>query len=504
MAPGIVESKKAVSILIWSAIIHAFYVLPFVRTDTVKNSNIYRGLISGSLLLLYPLSGWLADVYTTRYKAMFASLLSVILGTVLSIVFSFTVHEVILLGFAIVRVGYWMFEVNAIMLGFEHLQAYSIENQRVFIYWFYWTLEIGHFVYGLCVCVSAESQGAITGSLITSAVLGSLQVVAMVTMVILLLLWRHWLVGSKVGYHPLGTILSITRQALHRPIGLDKLTFSKGGLYSRAIIEEARTFFYIIFIICPISIVYYTDEIFSVATQFRPNNRNISEGFQQCLLTEVPNWMRSAIAVLFLPIYIIILTPIITKITHYTWLLFRMGVGLALAFLAVFSLFGMELKISLQKLENDTDLYGHSIACVENGGGVSYYWLIIPELLNGFSVVIVFSTVLEFICAQSTSGVKGFLIAIWFSLTGLNKIVVTIQEIWHLDCNIYYYIGKVLVVAGFTCLFLYALRLYSRRNQESDLTESNDGCSNSNYSSIEKDSGSYDVTNSALANYIPT
>ncbi len=505
MVPGIVQSKKAVFILIWSAIIHSFYVLPFVRTDVLEHSIIYRGLIIGVIFILYPLSGWLADVYLSRYKAMFGGLLTVILGTTLSTIFGWTCPKAVIGGFVIVRIGYWMFDVNAIMYGFEQLETYSTENHRVFIYWFYWTLEIGHFLYGLCVCISAQFDGASHGSLITSAVLGSIQVVAMITVAIVMLVRRHSFGDNHIGYHPFKSIINALRDAIKKPMGLKKLTMQNGGLYSSEVIGEVRTFLYILSVIVPLSIVYYTEEIYTVAIQFRPDERNSSEIFQQCLLTEVPTWIRSATATLFLPIYIILLTPIISRITHYKSLLSRMGLGLVTATLGTLSLFAIELKIYFNQ---QTSAYHLTDACVTEGGGVSYYWLIIPEVLNGFSVVIVFSTTLEFICAQSSSAVRGLLIGLWFAFDGINKVVISTQEIWRLDCNIYYYVVKLVIVFIFMIVFLFALRMYTHRNQQSYIPAStlpDDDNSINYYSSIDNSSDRcdyYNVTDSAL-NQIP-
>ena len=505
MIPGLVQSKKAVFILIWSAIIHSFYVLPFVRTDVLQHSNVARGFIIGIVFILYPLSGWLADVYLSRYKVMFGGLLTVILGTTLSTIVGWTCPKAVISGFILVRIGYWMFDVNAIMYGFEKLETYNTENHRVFIYWFYWTLEIGHFLYGLCVCISASFEGAIHGSLITSVVLGSVQVVAMVIVAIVMLVRRHSFVDKRIGYHPFKSIISVIREAIQKPTGLEKLTIQNGGLYSSEVVGEVRTFLYILSVIVPLSVIYYTEEIYTVARQFRPDQRNVSEIFPQCILTEVPTWIRSATATVFLPIYIILLTPIITRITHYKSLLSRMGVGLVIATLSTLSLFAIELKIFLNERHNSTNAYSLTHSCVTEGGEVSYYWLIIPEILNGFSVVIIFSTTLEFICAQSSSAVRGLLIGIWFAMDGINKVVVSIQEIWQLDCNIFYYVAKLIVVFIFLIVFLYSMKTYTKHNRQSyipaPLPSHEDSINSNYYSSIDNSSdvsGYYDVTDSAL------
>lgn len=516
MAPGVLHSKKASFIIVWSFVLHSFYVLPFVRTDELKHSDTYRGIIYGVILMLYPLSGWFTDKYFSRYKSMMIGLAFSIIGTAASIGLGIWYPEALIAGFTIVRVGHWFFEVNAIMYGFEQLQLCSIEDHRVFVYWFYWTLEIGHFVYGLVFCSLTTKNKTETATKITSAALGSIQVVAMVIIAIVMLIKRQSFGDKNIGYHPLSKVFSVIRQSLQRPIGMEKLKMEKGGMHSPDFVREVRRFLYILSIICPLAILYYTEEIYTVAREFKPSTRNESEHFQQCILTEVPTWMRSTMATFFIPIYITILTPLVTKITHYKWLLLRMAAGLVIAILGMLSLFGIQLKVfltihnstSARLDDGDFDTLNNACSNVDQS---LYYWLTVPEALNGFSVLVVFSTTLEFICSQSSSAIRGLLIAIWFALDGFLKLLVTIQEIWEWDCNIFYYIMKVTITIVFLILFLISLKSYTKQSESVDIEDdhsyshvnsTNESYNSTDYNSCEKEPDYYEVTDSALLSYM--
>lgn len=517
--PGLLHSKKASFIIAWSFILHSFYVLPFVRADNFPYSRTCRGCIYGLILMLYPLSGWLTDKYLTRYKSMMIGLGFAIIGTAASIVLGNVYPNALIAGFTVVRIGHWFFEVNAMMYGFEQLQTYSIEDHRVFVYWFYWTLEIGHFVYGLVFCSLTTMQGADKASRITSTIIGSCQVVAMVFIAIVMLVKRQSFGDQNIGYHPLGKILTVIRQSLQRPIGMEKLKICKGGMHSADFVREIRTFLHILSIIGPLAILYYTEEIYTVAREFKPLNRNESEAFQQCILTEVPLWIRSTMATFFIPIYITVLTPLVTRISHYKWLLLRMAAGLFIAILGTLSLFGIQFTVyyttkhnatisATLHLDNNTSHINNACSSVDSS---LYYWLTLPELLNGLSVLVVFSTALEFICAQSSSAIRGLLIAIWFALDGLLKVIVTIQEAWELDCNIFYYIPKMAIIVVFLVIFLVCLRVYTKQNKRLELEDDSsycrvstrDSCNSSDYNSFEKSRHDYyEVTDSALLSYI--
>ena len=81
-----------------------------------------------------------------------------------------------LLGLILVAVGQALFEVNAIQFSLDQLQTYSTENHRSFIYWYYWTMELGHFLYGLTVCGGRAHKDSETSNDIAGAVFSAVQV----------------------------------------------------------------------------------------------------------------------------------------------------------------------------------------------------------------------------------------------------------------------------------------------------------------------------------------
>ena len=149
---GVLESKKATLVLIWSAIIHLFYILYLVNPSDKKYT--IAGAIFGFLLILYPLSGWIADAFLTRFWTMFIGQILVIIGSFLTTILRFyTSASVQLIGLVISASGQALFEVNAIQFGLDQMQIYSTDNYRYYVYWYYWTMELGHFLYGTFVCI---------------------------------------------------------------------------------------------------------------------------------------------------------------------------------------------------------------------------------------------------------------------------------------------------------------------------------------------------------------
>ena len=58
----------------------------------------------------------------------------------------------------------------------------------------------------------------------------------------------------------------------------------------------------------------------------------------------------------------------------------------------------------------------------------TFYFLIFPLLLYGISYLLVFMTVLEFICAQSPNAMKGLLIGIWYSTSSVKYMVIGVLD----------------------------------------------------------------------------
>ena len=59
---------------------------------------------------------------------------------------------------------------------------------------------------------------------------------------------------------------------------------------------------------------------------------------------------------------------------------------------------------------------------------VTLYFLIFPLLLYGISYLLVFMTVLEFICAQSPNVLKGLLIGIWYSTSSVKYMMIGVLD----------------------------------------------------------------------------
>ena len=78
---------------------------------------------------------------------------------------------------------------------------------------------------------------------------------------------------------------------------------------------------------------------------------------------------------------------------------------------------------------NFTDIYNSTC---DNQLTVSYnfLWLSIPFGLHGLSLLLVFMTTLEFICAQAPLRMKGVLVSLWYASQAVSFLFIGVPEVY--------------------------------------------------------------------------
>jgi peptide/histidine transporter 3/4 len=483
--PGLLRSKKAILVLVWSLGIHLLYILFIVNPAELEYSYIISGLIYGILLVFYPLSGWIADVYITRFRAMFIGLWAVVVGSFIATIMRFIWSPIELVGLSIVAIGQALFEVNAIQFGLDQLQTYSTNHHQAYIYWFYWTMNFGHFFYGIPYCGFRTIYSALTSTQIVNTVISGVEILFLSVISFIVCGWRKKFNHHSVGFHPFTRIIKIVCYSCKKkmtkktsglqydstngemPFCLDRAKERFGGPFQTEQVEDTKVFFYILFLLLPLSVVYYINESYTLRRQFQNETFAINPiPYNKCLLTEIPNWPRSLLAVLGLPVFILVFQRLFNRINHDSKLLVTMGVGVGVGLLGIISLFGIQMYVRIQRVLYSNDTYQqitNNITECYSDDILNFNWLFITEVLNGLSFVLVFATALEFICAQAPYRVKGFLIGIWFSFQGLDRILISIQQFFQYDCKFTYFIVKGFFTVGMVILYIYAAKQYTYR-----------------------------------------
>ena len=118
----------------------------------------------GIFLLLFPLFGFLADVFITRYRMIQLSVLFTIVALILGLIISTLciiimdaefIHEqsepqrqiAIPISMGIIMTCIGIFEANAIQFGLDQLLEASSTQLSAFIHWYFWSVHLGQEVF---------------------------------------------------------------------------------------------------------------------------------------------------------------------------------------------------------------------------------------------------------------------------------------------------------------------------------------------------------------------
>ena len=155
----LIQHKAAYLVNLFCALIHLTVIgsdIGLFHTFTSFASLAY--LVSQAVAyLLYPLLGWLADVYFTRYNfikfsfvTMIATTIIMVIGASMYLKFpgSMTLIYSTLGGVStiICLVGMGLFESTAIQFGMDQMLEASSDQLSTFIQWYYWSCNFGQLV----------------------------------------------------------------------------------------------------------------------------------------------------------------------------------------------------------------------------------------------------------------------------------------------------------------------------------------------------------------------
>ena len=150
------ENKTAYLIVLCSFLLHMTVIgSDIVLYHAVALDGTLTLLVSQAVTyLLYPLLGWLADVYFSRYKFVLLSYTTVIFATLLiiiaSVLFLYNEHREIYIlggiGVIICLIGTGLFESTAIQFGMDQMMEASSDQLSTFIHWYNWSCCIGQVI----------------------------------------------------------------------------------------------------------------------------------------------------------------------------------------------------------------------------------------------------------------------------------------------------------------------------------------------------------------------
>ena len=502
-----VKSKASMLILLWSVIIGAIYISLLnsfsVLGFSLQSDNNYRAVIwtvLGAYTLLalirltYPLSGFLADTYCGRYRAVTISFI-VLLVAMLSLSISaalgfgtnfhitstnlrvaapFTLFVVISL--LLITAGLAGYQANIIQFGLDQLLEAPSKNLGLFIHWLMWTHTLGGFIIHIMFAILPCHLGDEDPQRSTwTNTLASLPFIYLVTLTLLLIFtcynhnWFYSEPGQNNPYKTVFKVLNFARKNKHplrrsaftycdeeRPQRIDFGKERYGGPFTTEQVEDVKTFLRIVLVLLTLGPVftlevpasYYIYPFFALhispSVEFR---NNTCDSISRWVVLE-SGGLGYIVSILFLPVYMWVVYSFLQN--RVPKILCRLWCAFVVALTGVVCLLVIDLvgHIRYQQRNQTFGRVGDKMCMftidIVQLQDKPYTTLDLPSAVNilpsfflnlGFLLIQI--TAFEFISAQSPLSMKGLLVGVYFAIKGvfqcLSAVVVVpfaLRRIW--------------------------------------------------------------------------
>ena len=492
-----VKSKAAMLILVWSIIIGAIYlvllnsfgVIGFGLQHNARRFHIPVNVIVYTViaayaflalvLLVYPLSGYLADIYCGRYKAVTISfallwvamlLLScaAIIGITRSWKFNhFGLYRLILFGLLVslslilIITSLACYQANIIQLGLDQLLEAPSEKLGLFIHWLMWSYTLGSFI---TLMLNVFLPCYIDIKAIKEKWTSALSFTPFVSLLILTLLlaftcynhsWFYSEPGQNNPYKTVYRVLNFARKNKYplcrsaftycddfRPSRIDFAKERYGGPFTTPQVEDVKTFFRIVMVLLSLGPVfvlevpgsYYLFPLFALhidnKLQFIKDHRCHSVVKWVLLQSGSLGYITT---VLFFPVYIWIVYSLLRK--RIPRILNRLRSAIVMSVIGVLYLLTIDLIAHFQYHQHSPSNSTSGVCLFtsqlikphreHNPSLLNMHWGVVipPGILLNLGLLLVQATTIEFISAQSPHSMKGLLVGVFFAIKGLFQFI---------------------------------------------------------------------------------
>ena len=487
-------SKAAIYILFSAAVVGCiYYTLMGITTAFIISSSphlinvaIYFSLpyaILALVMIFYPWSGFIADVYCGRFRVIRISLCFLLIYLILVCAVEITglakLHSVrfykyseffhsplgvcvvifslmALIFFVFGQAGY---QANFIQFGLDQLLEAPSHHLGLFVHYVVWTFQLGSLPISLFPIFWCKSKKL---NMIVRYILYPLPIVMLLSVSVLLFInhsRKSWFFTETRQRNPYKTIFNVIDFARNHKYPLrpsaftysdnyipSRLDFAKeryGGPFTTEQVENVKTFLRILLVLLSVGPVFMLEVpasyfVFPLLSfhmfQYIGTEPCLGENALETLFIGSGNLMFLISTVIFFPLYIWITFS--SPHRKFKGLFKRIQVGAILCLLGVTMLLiidtvGHSLKqTSFNQTESQCVFQFHRTKFSKTlfYPALNMHWsvLIPSNLLLGVGPILMITTTLEFIAAQSPQSMKGFLIGAFFAIRGLFQFLNTI------------------------------------------------------------------------------
>ena len=366
-----------------------------------------------------------------------------------------------------------LFEANAIQFGMDQLLESSSDQLSSFIHWYYWSNYVGQFIlFSMSAGIVALNSSYISVTTkkfpwpISDCMLARflvcialLQLILAVVGLFVLIRYKKRLNIEKPGHNPLVLIYKVLKYARKHTFPENRSAFTYwendippridlgknkyGGPFTTEEVEDTKSFFRILFLLFSLLGFHLSGHGYSITKQLM-----MKECPNAWLLTLIIDPMNLTTIVIFTGIPLYQLINARYRQRYIPNIFKRMGLGLLCCLLKAIIEITLQVTQKLYATEQCSNKYplldcynivsqvqfnGSSSSSIEHcrlGNSIFLILLVVPQVLQGLSFLLVFLSAIEFICAQAPLRLKGLLIGLWYASLSVHYLLVDIPDIY--------------------------------------------------------------------------
>ena len=469
--------SKAANVLICLAIVvgamHAIFTCVFVLVAICFAGGKYINeslsitlsyLVMAVAVVLYPISGFLADVIFGRYRVIVVSVCCIVMSfvfvlgavIVMSLYYlSSLPHHLsqtqmiilIILAFLFCStfgIGVVAYHANFIQFGLDQLMEVPSKYLSLLIHWMIWADNVG---FALIIPLAATTlcHNRVPPAAIAIGV-SILCFILLNLFLVILCCKRHWFHAEPGHHNPYRMVIKVLNFARkhkyplqrsaftyyddERPSRLDFAKERFGGPFSTEQVENVKTFLRIFVILLAVGSVFVL-EVSSSSFGFPLISTHIAfNGTYFCntqwILLESGS-LRYVTSAVFIPIYICVLF----KRKQIPSILTRIGIGIFLYLIGTLTILLADIFGHAQYASNFNttaqcmlDITFNNFSSTLQIPRLGMHWatLIPPNIFLGIGPLLVFISTLEFISAQSPHSMNGLIVGLCFTINRLYQL----------------------------------------------------------------------------------
>ena len=467
--------RKILLLFFWQALFACHDNSSVLVTDVMFDFGL-------SLMIISPFIGWLADVKLGRYKVIvFASLVAFLSSIVYFLGFIFgddywsKITSLTYIVESICRAGF-----SAAMLPFvtDQLIGASSDELSSVVHWFYFFQQIGMFFVTAEVLLTNQLW-LVNATQYFSVNIAGLFLCAVLSPALIIIsdcLCLQWLDRTHKVTNPIKLIIQVlnyTRKHKYperrsaftyldeeQPSRLDFGKVKFGGPFTEEEVEDVKTILRLVPIVCCISFIANVSWNLDIFTCFGLSSKNVV----------IYNFITGAMYTCFFPLFLIPLYQLVIFPFFHNWIpsiLKQIGTALTLKTLGIILFTATEIK-GLTNIPGGLEGY---LNCTGNLPTeivhIEWYWGIIPVVLYCIGTTMASLLLLEFIIAQAPQKMKGLVIGMSLTISGLNALTNALyyNTTYTLCCHL----PLVILPVAFYALFLFLAKQYTLRERNREI-----------------------------------